>query len=172
MPGCLLTRDSSLLRFRKEAREERLGSSVSPVERAFNLALSNFVFVVILIVGLIAATIACLPILLLHKIAFTIFATCASREEIDWSVQSYAGIVYLDQKSSLTERRLVSISGQSSAPHTEVGTSQYEKHCITPNFKKLNPKKRLTGTSVHKVYSQSRSSVRIFTLTKAHTMHK
>ena len=64
----------SLTRFRQEARAERLGSSTSPVQRAFNIASSSCVMVIFLIIGIVSATIASLPLLLLLKVSSTVFS--------------------------------------------------------------------------------------------------
>jgi len=117
-------------RFRKEAREERMGSAVSPVQRAFNVASSSLVTVLLLIVGMIAATIACLPILLLLKIASILFS-CASQEDIDSSVQPYSPSSD-PETSSFTERLLLSLFGHSSLSCTSHGNSQYGNQCVTP----------------------------------------
>jgi len=61
-------------RFRQEARAERLGSSTSPVQRAFNVASSSCVMVIFLIIGIVSATIASLPLLLLLKVSSTVFS--------------------------------------------------------------------------------------------------
>ena len=63
-----------LFRFRQEVRAERLGSSTSPVQRAFNIASSSCVMVVFLIIGIVSATIASLPLLLLLKISSSVFS--------------------------------------------------------------------------------------------------
>ena len=61
-------------RFRQELRAERLGSSTSPVQRAFNIASSSCVMVVFLIIGIVSATIASLPLLLLLKVSSSVFS--------------------------------------------------------------------------------------------------
>merc|ERR1719491_898590 len=72
-------------RFRKEAQEERMGSAVSPVQRAFDAASSSMAVFVFLLVGMVAATIACLPILLLLKIK-SVLSSCTAQENIDFCV--------------------------------------------------------------------------------------
>jgi len=61
-------------RFRQEARAERLGSSTSPVQRAFNIASSSCIMVVFLIIGIVSATIASLPLLLILKVSSSVFS--------------------------------------------------------------------------------------------------
>lgn len=123
---------SSNHRFRSEAREERLGSSAdSPVQRAFNIASSSVIVASLLIVGLLAATVACLPMLLLLKIT-SIFFSCSSQEEdVDTSVRPYSPSTDFDV-SSFTERLLISMMGNASLSCTSDGTSQYEEQCIAP----------------------------------------
>mmetsp|Transcript_18310 Transcript_18310/g.39579 ORF Transcript_18310/g.39579 Transcript_18310/m.39579 type:complete len:161 (-) Transcript_18310:209-691(-) len=112
---------SEVDRFRKEAREEILGSADSPVQRAFDNASSSVIIVVFLIIGLIVAAIAFLPILLLLKISFP-----PSQEDIDSSIQPYAPSTDLDT-SSFTERLLLNLMGQPSLSCSSNGSSQYEK---------------------------------------------
>lgn len=127
---------SEMDRFRKEAREERdserkrMEPAVSPVQRAFNFASSSVVLVIVLIIGVIAATIACLPILLLLKITSVAFS-CASREDIDSSIRP-CSLSSDPETSTFTERLMLSVLGQSSLSCTNSSTTSYEEHCITP----------------------------------------
>jgi len=73
-------------RFRKEAQEERIGSVVSPVQRASDASSSSMTLFMFLLVGMLAATIACLPILLLLKTR-SVLSACASQECVDSSVR-------------------------------------------------------------------------------------
>ena len=77
---------SAPIRFRDEVREERRGSADSPVQRAFNVASSSAILVVFLIVVLVAATIACLPLLLALKISSAVFSCAAHHDGVDSSV--------------------------------------------------------------------------------------
>lgn len=105
------TRDD-MVRFRMEAREERLIAPIvpataptaladSPIQRAFDVASSSMVIVAFLIVGMAAATICCVPILLLVKMASAVLPSyssssslydCASSQEddVDSSIRPYA----------------------------------------------------------------------------------
>merc|ERR1712238_66941 len=85
MGGYFYTRHD-MERFRKEAKEERMGSAVSPVQGALDTASSSMALFMFLIVGMLAATIACLPILLLLK-THSFLSSCTSQEDIDSSVR-------------------------------------------------------------------------------------
>ena len=111
-------------RFRREAREERMGSADSPVQRAFNIASSSVILVIFLIVGLISATIACLPILLLLKIASILYSFGSSphEDDVDSSVHPYSPSSDIDGNSFI-ERSLLSLMGSLSW-----GTTEYNVH--------------------------------------------
>ncbi|KAL9178662.1 hypothetical protein ACHAXT_002000 [Thalassiosira profunda] len=111
---------SEMARFRDEVREERRGSADSPVQRAFNVASSSAILVVFLIVGLIAATIACLPLLLALKISSAVFSCAAHHDGVDSSVLPYSPSTGLEY-SSMPERLIVSLLG-----------GQYEKQVVAP----------------------------------------
>mmetsp|Transcript_18312 Transcript_18312/g.33048 ORF Transcript_18312/g.33048 Transcript_18312/m.33048 type:complete len:173 (-) Transcript_18312:105-623(-) len=117
-------------RFRKEAREEKMGATISPVQRAFNVASSSFFGVLVLIVGLIATTIACLPILLFIKLSSVVFSH-ATQEDVDSSIQPYPPST--DPVTiPLTERLLLNLLGDPSLSFSSNGASQFETLCVSP----------------------------------------
>lgn len=89
-----------------------MGSADSPVQRAFNIASSSVILVIFLIVGLISATIACLPILLLLKIASILYSFGSSphEDDVDSSVHPYSPSSDIDGNSFI-ERSLLSLMG-------------------------------------------------------------
>ena len=92
-----------------------MGSADSPVQRAFNIASSSVILVIFLIVGLISATIACLPILLLLKIASILYSFGSSphEDDVDSSVHPYSPSSDIDGNSFI-ERSLLSLMGSHS----------------------------------------------------------
>ena len=103
-----------LHRFRQEAYEERLRSSVSPVQRAFNIATSSVIMALFMIVGILVAMVACLPVLLAIKIASVISSFFVSRQDmIESSINpDFPETDY--QTISLAERLLLVLFGQPS----------------------------------------------------------
>ena len=124
------------IRFRHEARVERMGggSAPSPVQRAFNTASSSVIIMTLMIVGLLGAMIACLPILLLIKIASTLYSftsSCYQVDDVDSSVRPYSPPNDSDESPYL-ERLLLSLMGSPSLSCTNSTTCKYEMQCITP----------------------------------------
>lgn len=96
-------------RFRREAREERKSSLRTYTEQLSESASSSVPVVIIMTLGIIATTIACLPILLGLKFV-SVFVT-DSKDIIDSSVVPSS----VDSKNdtSLTERLVSSLLGES-----------------------------------------------------------
>lgn len=95
-------------RFRREAREERKSSLISYTEQLSELASSSVLVVVILTLGIIATTIACLPILLGLKF-ISVFVT--DSKDIDSSVVPSSVDSKVD--TSFTEKLVSSLLGES-----------------------------------------------------------
>ena len=90
-----------------EAREERRSSLTAYLERLAEAASSSVLLIVILTLGIIATTIACLPVLLGLKFVSVFFA---DSKDVDSSVvPSSADSV--DANSSLIERLVTSFLG-------------------------------------------------------------
>ena len=85
-------------RFRQEAQEEMLGSAVSPVQRAFNIASSSYLMALILLIGMVAA----LPLLLLFKIFFN---SHEHESEVDSSILPSPPATVTNKGRSSTRRR-------------------------------------------------------------------
>mmetsp|Transcript_14938 Transcript_14938/g.26733 ORF Transcript_14938/g.26733 Transcript_14938/m.26733 type:complete len:173 (+) Transcript_14938:107-625(+) len=117
-------------RFRKEAREENMGSAITPVQRVFNVASSSFFGVLVLIVGLIATMTACLPILLFIKLSSVVFSY-ATQEDIDSSIHPYSPSTD-PVTSPLSERLIFSLLGHSSLSNSSNGASRFETECVSP----------------------------------------
>jgi hypothetical protein len=96
-------------RFRKEVQDERRGSVASPVCRALDAALSSVALALCALVGMVAATIVCLTVLLVLKITSVLFS-CASQEDIGSSVRHSPPSIDLDT-SPFTERLLLCLLG-------------------------------------------------------------
>ncbi|KAL3823139.1 hypothetical protein ACHAXA_010395 [Cyclostephanos tholiformis] len=129
---------SDIKRFRREALEERReykreeggtdSSAPSPVERAFDIATSSAISAFVLIIGLVAATMACLPILLLLKVSSMLFFPFAScHDDVDSSILPYSPPTDVEA-SSLAERILFNFIG--SRPLSDSSGGNYEKPCI------------------------------------------
>mmetsp|Transcript_55951 Transcript_55951/g.118976 ORF Transcript_55951/g.118976 Transcript_55951/m.118976 type:complete len:166 (+) Transcript_55951:76-573(+) len=116
--------------FRKEAREEKMGSVASPVQKVFDVASLSMIAVALLMVGLVAATIACLPMLLLLKSSSLIFS-CTTDEYIDSSVQPYSTPID-PEASPLVERLVLGLMTQCSLFWSDSRASQREAQCVSP----------------------------------------
>ena len=114
-------------RFRREYREERLGTSTSPVQRAFDAASSNIIMILFLLIGFISATIACLPLLLLLKAAS--YVVCGSSYHDGALEACHDGALEEGvEGSSFVERSLVSLIGS----FTSDETAKYKEQVVTP----------------------------------------
>jgi len=107
-----------------------MGSADSPVQKAFNIASSSIITALFLIVGLIAATIACLPILLLLKVSSVLFSSWSSQEHVDSSLQPHSAATEIGT-SSFAERLLINLIGDSSLSCTRDG-ALCENQCVAP----------------------------------------
>ena len=123
-------------RFRREALEERREktreerrkdySSPSPVERAFDIASSSMISAFLLVIVLVAATMTCLPILLLLRVSSMLFFPFnSSQDDVDSSIRPYSPPTDDVEASSFTERMLFSFVG--SPPHSCSSSGQHEK---------------------------------------------
>ena len=107
-------------------------SAPSPLERAFNVASSSVITASVLIIGLVAATMACLPILLLLRVSSILlfpFNTC--QDDVDSSIRPYSPPTDVEA-SSFTERVLFNFMGN--RPHSSSSSVQYEKQCVATLF--------------------------------------
>ena len=134
-------------RFRIEASEERRekmryetrkdSSSPSPVERAFDIASSSVISASFLIIGLVAAQVVCLPILLLLRVSAMLFFQFNSRrDDVDSSIRPYSPPTDDVDACTFTERILFYFVGSpphscsSSGQHTVDSTrSNVLRHC-------------------------------------------
>ena len=74
---------------RDETRKD--SPSPSPVERAFDIASSSVISASFLIIGLVAAQVVCLPILLLLRVSAMLFFPFNSRrDDVDSSIRPYS----------------------------------------------------------------------------------
>jgi len=126
-------------RFRKEASEERKekmrderkknSSSPSPVERVVDIASSSVISALILVIVLVAATMTCLPILLLLRVSSMLFFPLnSSQDDVDSSIRPYSPPTDDLEASSFTERILFNFVG--SPPYSCSSSERYEKECI------------------------------------------
>eukprot|EP00804_Cyclotella_cryptica_P001454 CCRYP_003685-RA/>CCRYP_003685-RA protein AED:0.24 eAED:0.24 QI:383/1/1/1/1/1/2/176/173 len=92
--------------FRREAQEEQKSSVSSFLERLSDVASSSVVLVVMFILGIVATTIACLPILLALKFFSMFIVDSPSAHDIDSSVISSP----VEEESSI-ERMVCSLFG-------------------------------------------------------------
>ncbi len=100
---------------REEMRKD--SSAPSPVERVFDIASSSIISASFLIIGLVAAQVACLPILLLLRVSSILFFPLNSRrDDVDSSIRPYSPQSVDVEASSFTERLLFSFMG--SPPHS------------------------------------------------------
>lgn len=145
---------STVSRFRREAldetkekirkhsisEEEDTGSATeydpfTQIERAFNIvtssAISALVLIPILIAGLVAATMACLPVLLLLRVSsilllpFTSFSSsssCHGDDDVDSSIQPYSPPTSSESVEVITER-LFNFMGYPSLPYCPSSSS-------------------------------------------------
>lgn len=97
-----------LRRFRREASEERKPSITSHIERLSELASSSALLIVIMTLGIIATTVACLPILLGLK-----FLSVFVPDSKDTDSSIAAGVA-ADADTPFTERLVTSLFGESS----------------------------------------------------------
>ncbi|KAL7475632.1 hypothetical protein ACHAW6_001544 [Cyclotella cf. meneghiniana] len=91
--------------FRREAREKRTSSSF--LERLSNLASSSVILVLLFMIGIVATTIACLPMLLALKFFSVFLVNSSSTHDVDSSVISSP----VEAESSVTERMVCSLLG-------------------------------------------------------------
>lgn len=132
--GFFYTRQE-VFRFRMEAQEERIAPAPSPIRSAFDVASSSMAVIFFLVVGMAAATIACLPFLLLLKVWASMLSFCSlSREDVDASVRPCSPQKMDDNVGASTmvcnyaERLLLNFLGESGAS----SSAQYEKQCLSP----------------------------------------
>lgn len=107
----------------------------SPVERAYDVATSSAICAAVLIVGALAATMACLPVLLVLRVSsvlFYPFVDSHGQDDVDSSIRPYAPPSSSDVEcSSLTERMLLNFVGSSSSSLSGTSGGRIEERCIS-----------------------------------------
>lgn len=98
-------------RFRREAREETMRVATSPARSSLNVASSLAIATAFLVAGMMAATVACLPILLIIGLRSIVFS-CAGRGDVDSSVWSQCPAAHRES-SLLTDWPLMNLLGPS-----------------------------------------------------------
>lgn len=111
----------------EEGRED--SSSPSRVERAVDIASSSVISASFLVIALVAATMTCLPILLLLRVSSMLFfPSNSSRDDVDSSIRPYSPPTDDVYASSFTERILFNFVG--SPAYSCSSSERYEKECI------------------------------------------
>ena len=120
-------------RFRKEAFEERRRSAATPLQRFLDAASSSLAVFAIVMLGMLAATIACLPLLLLFKMQSVYMRTKDPRafhEDLDASIRHLRcpPPAINPGTGSIAQRPLLGASGN----HLFHQDPRHERQCVRP----------------------------------------